>query len=280
MRGRLTSVACVALACLGATTASAAACPRAADGDDCDWIGTPTYISGTSVYSRGEFVYSDYVHDDYGANVDGFHSNDPDPPQPITGVYPNMQDLTSPRFGGTANNGLERFRHSGDYGYPAVGPAGAPTGYYDVADVLEFREALDREGLHVLVRLGAMTSPDSTVVGIGIDADRNSATGATAWPRGAAMSQPLGYDYFITLWGTGGEITDYTKSTPVTRPVKVAADVKARPPFIEADVPLPGDAQPGTWRTYVGSGMWDSGAKAWRTAMPTGSQTGSPGSLA
>ena len=217
MRGRLTSVACVALACLGATTAHAAGCPRAADGDDCDWVGTPTYISGTSVYSRGEFVYSDYVHDDYGANVDGFHSNDPDPPQPITGVYPNMQDLTSPRFGGTANNGMERFRHSGDYGYPAAGPAGAPTGYYDVADVLEFREALSGDHhLHVLVRLGAMTAPDSTVVGIGIDADRDTATGASSWPRGAAMDQSLGYEYFITLWGTGGEIVDYTKSPPVT----------------------------------------------------------------
>src|SRR3954454_12760114 len=63
MRGRLTRVACVALACLGAWPALAAACPRAADGDDCDWVGTPTYISGTSVYSHGEFVYSDYVHD-------------------------------------------------------------------------------------------------------------------------------------------------------------------------------------------------------------------------
>src|SRR2546423_3064891 len=166
---RIATAVCALVACTAWAAAPAGAatgCARAADGNDCDWVGTPTYISGTSTYSRGEFVYSDYVHDDYGANVDGFHSNDPDPPQPITGVYPNMQDLTSPRFGGTANNGIERFRHSGDYGYPAAGGAGAPTGYYDVADVLEFREALDASTLHLLVRLGAMTSADSTVVGI------------------------------------------------------------------------------------------------------------------
>src|SRR3954468_7457295 len=110
MRGRLTSVACVALACLGATTASAAACPRAADGDDCDWVGTPTYISGTSVYSRGEFVYSDYVHDDYGANVDGFHSNDPDPPHPAAAEPRPPSQQAGPPVAALRRDGQQRPR--------------------------------------------------------------------------------------------------------------------------------------------------------------------------
>jgi opacity protein-like surface antigen len=274
---RWIAAAATALA-LAAPTAGAAACPRAADGNDCDWTGTPNYISGTSRYDRGEFIYSDWVHDDFGANTDGFRSNNPDPPQPVTGIYPNTQNLASPRFGGTANNGLERFRHTGDYGYPANG-TGLPTGYDDVADILEFREALDSSGLHVLVRLGALVNTDSSVVGIGIDADRDRATGAGEWPRGAGMTQQLGYDYFVTLWGTGGEITDYTGSTPVTRAVKVAANKDTRPPFIEADVPLPVDAKPGKWRTYVGSGIWNPTANAWQMAMPTSGQTAAPGSL-
>ena len=49
--------ALLALAIMPAT-ARAAACPSGhhADGNDCDWRGTPTLVSGTSRYSRGEFV--------------------------------------------------------------------------------------------------------------------------------------------------------------------------------------------------------------------------------
>src|SRR3954452_19080209 len=173
------------LAVASAQASPAHACPTGhrADGDDCDWTGTPSYISGRWTYSQGEFVYSDYVHDDAGANVDGLHANNPDPPQPVTGVYPNPSDPTSPRIGGAADDG-DRFQRSGDFGYPSDGSA-----YDDIADVLEFREALDGGALHFLVRLGAMTAPDATVVGIGIDADHDHATGGGSWPHGAGLDQ-------------------------------------------------------------------------------------------
>ncbi len=258
------------------STPAAAACSpgHVADGNDCDWRGTPSYISGTWVYSRGEFIYSDFVHDDAGANVDGLRANDPDPPQPVTGVQPNPSNPTSPDFGGAANDG-DRFQWSGDFGYPMA----SPRVYYDDADILEFREALDHDALHFLVRLGAMSSPDSTVIGIGIDADRNRSTGAGAWPLGANMVQQLGYDYFITMWGTGGEITDYTKQPAVTVPIKVVANTKARPPFMEADVPLPPNAKLGIWRTYVGSGLWDAANHRWSLPLPAAQQTLAPGAL-
>src|SRR3954449_7737508 len=275
MRGRLTSVTCVAFACLGALPALAGACPQAADGDDCDWRGTPTYISGTSVYSRGEFVYSDFVHDDAGANVDGLTSNNPDPPQPVTGVHEDPSNPSSPIIGGAADDG-DRFQWSGDFGYPMA----SPREYFDDADVLEFREAIDGGALHLLVRLGALTAPDATVVGIGIDADRDHTTGAGAWPHGANMTQQLGYDYFVTLWGTGGELTDYTGKTPKTVPVTVKANTKGQPPFLEADVALPRDLALGRWRTYVGSGLWDAGAGAWAVPAPSPQQTAAPGALA
>jgi hypothetical protein len=255
---------------------AASGCRHHADGRDSDWVGTPSYVSGTSVYSGGEYIYSDYVHNDYGANVDGLTSNNPDPPQPVTGVYPNPQNPTSPYIGGAADSG-DRFQHTGDYGYPSS--PSSPTAYEDVADTLEFREALDCGQLHFLVRLGDMTSPDSTAIGIGIDADRNAATGAGSWPLGANLNEQLGYEYFITLWGTGGQITDYTKSPAVTMPVHVVANTTGRPPFIEADVPLPSGAKLGAWRTYVGSGLWNASAAAWQTPLPAPSQSAAPGSL-
>ncbi|HXG27228.1 MAG TPA: hypothetical protein VNJ47_00055 [Nevskiales bacterium] len=242
-----------------------------ADGDDRDWQGTSSYVSGRSVYSRGEFIHSDYVHDDSGANIDGLRAPNPDYPNPVTGIYPNPQDPTSPWLGGTGNNFIDRFRHSGDYAYPASGPGGLPLaypgGYYDVADLLEYRQALDAAGLHVLVRLGAMTAADSSVVGICWDADGNAATGAQSWPRGANLNQALGCDYFATLWGRGGELTDFTRTPAVTQPITVAANTEARPPFIEADIPLPASAPRGVWRTYVGAGLWDAAAQAWRPAV-------------
>lgn len=255
---------------------AASGCLHQADGSDSDWVGTPSYISGTSVYSRGEFIYSNYVHNDYGANVDGLTSNNPDPPQPVTGVYPNLSDPTSPYVGGAADDG-DRFQHTGDYGYPSS--SSSPTSYDDVADMLEFREALDCGELHFLVRLGDMTSADSTVIGIGINAHLPVASDSSSWPLGANLNEPLGIDYFITLWGTGGQITDYTKSPAVTTPVKAVANISARPPFIEADVPLPSGANLGRWRTYVGSGMWDTSTQNWATPLPSPIETASPGSL-
>src|SRR4051794_41280105 len=94
-----------ALLALAIAPASAsAACPSGhhADGDDCDWRGTAPLISGAHRYSRGEFVYSDFVHDDAGANVDGLTSNNPDPPQPVTGVHVDPSNPSSPIIGGAA----------------------------------------------------------------------------------------------------------------------------------------------------------------------------------
>src|SRR2546423_337217 len=92
-------------------------------------------------------------------------------------------------------------------------------------------------------------------------------------PRGANMPQQLGYDYFVTMWGSGGELTDYTGKTPKMTPIKVASSTGARPPFMEADVPLPAGLKLGSWRTYVGAGLWDPSNAAWKHPDPSPQQT-------
>src|SRR2546429_5909950 len=123
-RGWLVLIATLALASSSASPA-VAACPAGhhADGNACDWVGTPAFISGTSRYSHGEFIYSDFVHDDAGANVDGLTSNNPDPPQPVTGVHVDPSNPTSPDIGGAADDG-DPLPWSGDFGFPLASPPG------------------------------------------------------------------------------------------------------------------------------------------------------------
>ncbi|MES2682162.1 MAG: hypothetical protein V4650_01480 [Pseudomonadota bacterium] len=218
-----------------------AAGPRVVDGNPAEWIGSPSYIGGISRYSQGEFIHSDFVHDDSGADFEN--------------VKPGFPFSTA----------LRRLQRTGDFGYP---PAGTATDtihrYDDVADLLELRIAADPQTLHYLIRLGAMRQPDTAVIGIGVDADRNPATGAAAWPRGARTAQALGYEYFLTLWGSDGEWTDYTVNPPVTTAVSVAANPELN--LIEASVPRPPNTQNAIWRHYAGSGRWDG--TAWAAPAP------------
>lgn len=265
------------LICAGVSLTSMAAppdCPgqRAVDGDDCDWSGTATRLGGVSTYSDGEFIHSDFIHDDYGPNLDTVESGEADPPQPITGIWPNPQDPTDPRLGATGNNTDTRFRHSGDFGYPPASPDSQD--FYDVADIHEFRMATTDEAVYFLIRLGALINPDDAVIGIGIDADRDATTGAGQWPRGANMPQQLGYDYFLTVWGTHAELIDYTGETPVKQMIPAAANTDAN--FIEVAMPRPPDSQEATWRLYVGSGLWDAGARQWQQVRPTTTRSFAP----
>ena len=122
MRSR--ALAGVAFVLCWAGSQVAAACPpgHQVDGDDCDWVGTPGYVSGESTYSAGEFIYSDYVHDDAGADLDTVQSGEMDPGNPVTGtIWVSPDDPTSPRFGSTGDNLNARWRYSGDFAYPPRG---------------------------------------------------------------------------------------------------------------------------------------------------------------
>src|SRR3954453_62923 len=77
-RSRVTVAACV-LACLvtcdGAPAAGAAA--HRADGRLGGWRGHPLTLSGRTPASRGELIYSDWVYDDYGPDLDRVANSSP-----------------------------------------------------------------------------------------------------------------------------------------------------------------------------------------------------------
>lgn len=136
----------------GAQQPAQAASAHTADGDDSDWTGRPTFLGGVATYNAGEFIYSDFIHDDYGANIDTVEGGEGDPPQPITGIWINLNDPASPRFGSLANGLYSRFQRSGDYGYPARSTT-EPVSFDPVADIVEFRVATSPDRLHLLVPL-------------------------------------------------------------------------------------------------------------------------------
>ncbi len=169
------ALAALAVACWAAPAAGAAS--HVADASLSDWKGTPTNLGGRTQVSRGELIYSDYLYDDYGPDLNG------------TGDVPQFRDLLAPK--------------AGDYGYPDN-----PDRYgYNGADLRELRLAADSSGLHALIALQTMKAADAAVTTIAIDTDGKSSTGAAEWPEGLRIHTP-GADRFITVWGAGGRVTD------------------------------------------------------------------------
>ena len=193
----------VVLTALGAPAAGARpARDHRADGRIADWVGRPTMLAGRTQLSRGELIYTDYLYDDYGPNLDG----GPNPP-----AFRCLFCSTS-----------------GDYRYPD-----AEKRYgNNAADLRELRLAIDHRALHVLVALQTLKAKNATVAEIAIDRDGNRSTGAGRWPAGAGLTTP-GANLFITMTATGAKV--FGASGRAYR-IRHGANLKQN--FMEADVPL------------------------------------------
>lgn len=106
---------------------------RPAEAADVPWTGTPTYLGGTSRYDAGEWIYTDFVFDDYGAD---------------TGAWgqPNVVSLAST---------------TGDARYPA-----GDLFRGNAADIVEVRVRPSGDDLDVRVLL--QTLVDSDVVALSV----------------------------------------------------------------------------------------------------------------
>ncbi len=197
---RCIAAAACALLVLPAGQAGAAAHPHRADGRLGDWTGTPTMLAGRTQVSRGELIHTDYLYDDYGADLNG------------------SADETAFR--------AQLARTSGDYRYP---PNEARYGN-NAADLRELRLALDAKALHALVALQTMKARGAAIAVIAIDTDGRASTGAGVWPAGAGLTTP-GADRFITVSGKGARVSG---GRP---PERVRRAVNTRLNAFEVDVP-------------------------------------------
>jgi hypothetical protein len=244
---------------LCAAIVAAAALPATAGAYS--WKAQPAWISNTGVYRQHEFVYQDYLYDDHGANTDAQDHFD----LPFGSAGFDPRNPTEPRFSPAPITNW-----AGDFFYAA--PDG--THLDNVADLTEFRVAADKTAVHYRIRLADMTAKDSSVVGICVDEDRDTSTGVQAWPDGAKLTDRLGCDRLLTVYGTGADVTT-TQGTKSLASLGGAVSADPKQGYVEVTVPR-SVANPGkrVWRLYVASGIWDAAAHAWATPTPVPQQIG------
>lgn len=151
-----------------APAAAIAPSNKTVDGELSDWIGTPTRLGGTAIYSAGEYVYQDYLSDDHGAD-DGRDAERLRTLDPLRETEPRTYRLEV-----VAQVAGDEFELEGP---PLVsakvryGDADVPARVAHQADIEETRIAADRDRLLFLVRTTGMTVEPGTVVLLLLDTE-------------------------------------------------------------------------------------------------------------
>jgi dienelactone hydrolase len=122
----------------------AAALPSTAHAASC--AEPDSWVAGSTALCEGAIVYSDYVHDDYGADTGS--SN------------------TTSRTAGLA---------------PTAGDESYPGGKDATADIVRLTLRIDGDRLRVTALMNALFAPDSTVLAVAIDSDGTPLTGGGKW---------------------------------------------------------------------------------------------------
>lgn len=198
---------------------------KTVDGDISDWIGTPTRFAGTSVLSRGEYIYSDHVLDAYGAD-DGGDADRIATFGPVNDrigqayrIEPLMQADVPGEVG--APNPYPVDEEYGDAGYQAK------------ADLVELRLAADDEYLYVLARTSAMSNPTDTAVLL--LANTQTGTRSTLDPFGAGIKAGVSEVAILLAHGAGRAVEiDSGASTSI----EAVANPSGYTNAIEARIPL------------------------------------------
>lgn len=127
----------------------ATAMPAAATDDFGGWTASPTLVSGTSRYQHGEWIYTDFVYDDYGADT-------------IPAGQTNVVSLAPT---------------SGDFRYPS-----GDTFSGNAADIVEVRTQLAANGgaLEVRVLLQTLIDPSAVALWVRSNGDESIVTAANS----------------------------------------------------------------------------------------------------
>lgn len=166
---------------------------KVADGDLSDWTGAPTRLGGSAIYSRGEYVYQDYINDAWGAD-DGFDAD-------------RLATLDAAREAEPRTYRVDALQQAAGAQFGAARPVGASLHYGDAspadairtqADILEARVAADASRIHVLVRTLNMAAAPSTAVLLLFD----TATGGSYALPADAGGITTGAEYAILVSGT------------------------------------------------------------------------------
>lgn len=194
-------------------------------------------VSGTEVYTGGEYIYTDHLYDDWGSDTQGTGGRS---------LSPSTGDLTYPadtaRYGNNA------------------------------ADLFEFRIAPGPTDVAYRFGLNTLLAPDSTLVALVYDTDGNAATGSSTLARDPGAPFP-GTDDVLYVWGTGAEWSRWNGTAWTATPLPgVVADLDAN----QLTVVVPrAVANPTTvWKATLATGLYDPGTGSW--LAPEGSAPTDP----
>jgi hypothetical protein len=185
---------------------------------------------------------------------------------------PQLQNR-DPRFRLPFNpvSGTERYRH-GEYTYTDFIYDDTATTYPDnfkryannAADLVEFRISTRGSGaMAVRFLLNTLKVPDSTMLAVAFDSDRNAKTGSSTLPRDPGMPFP-GTDQVLTTWGTGAIWSHWAGDRWRNTRLEVHADTEANQ--ITVTVPNSVAHPTGKWRATLATGLYDRRTGGWLAA--------------
>lgn len=206
--------------------------------NDAPWKAKPLMVSGAEAYERGEFVYQDYIYDDYGA------AGTPDSNDPFTPVA----NLFSPNHGTL------------DY------PTNTTLYGNNAADLLEFRVKPLKRTTAFRVTMSTMIDPSTVAFTVALGNSEN----VVQWPFGAGVRSPA--KLFLTVHGTTGVLTDAATGRAI-RPAPEVSVSRIRHQFQVIVSHAAWNPHRATVRMAMGTGLWDKGAGTYLKPGPTASAT-------
>jgi hypothetical protein len=202
------------------------------------WRAKPLMVSGAEAYEHHEFLYQDYIYDDFGG------AGAPDPTNPFNPAA----NLFSPNHGTLS--------------YPTNTKLYAN----NAADLLEFRVEPVAGATALRVTMNTMIDPSTVAFTVAIgDSPSN-----VDWPFGAGVNSPA--RLFLTVHGTTGVLTDAQTGAVIKPAPTVSVDVASH----QFQVVVPHSAwNPGhsTVRMEAGTGLWDATAGSYLKPGPVASST-------
>jgi predicted esterase len=230
--------------------AIAPACGWAAGWPSFSGDGSGVFRAGT--YVRGEWIFTNGLHQALGANTDGLHRPD------YFRTAPAPEDKSNDVTNAVSYNffGVGRGARNGDYQLPTDDKR-FPDG---TADLAEVRLVAGRTNLFVRFVWNAMPRPDAQMATLTF-ATAGAAAPAKPWPHGAQLSSA--WQVALTHWGTGAALS--AAAGGAERPVTA----RVGDHVTDARIPLSA-LPPGPWVLTGGAGLADPAAPGQYWAVPPG----------
>ena len=192
---------------------------------DARFKAAPLLVSGNEAYVDGEYLYQDFLYDDYGPDSDG------------KGAHPLSAQ-------------------AGDATYPTdVARYGN-----NAADLVELRIAATATDVAYRITLNTLLAADSTIIVLAFDSDRSALTGSATLPRDPGAPFP-GTDEVLAIWGTGAEHSRHSLVGWSTTALTASVDLEANQ--ITVVVPRSVSDPRGVWRATIATGLYDSATGGW-----------------